>query len=37
VMFVWSAMQRWLREREGCQLTVEPFIPTHHARTRKVR
>ncbi len=37
VVFVWSAMQRWLRERQETKLTVEPFIPTHHARTRKVR
>jgi len=36
VVYVWSAMQRWLRERQQEPLEVEPFIPTH-ARSRKVR
>ena len=36
VVYVWSAMQRWLRERRQEPLEVEPFIPTH-ARTRKIR
>jgi hypothetical protein len=37
VVFVWSAMQLWLRERQQRKLAVEPFTPAHHARTRKVR
>jgi hypothetical protein len=37
VVYVWSAMQLWLRERQQEPRNVEPFIPTHHARTRKVR
>jgi hypothetical protein len=37
VVFVWSAMQQWLRERQQRKLAVEPFTPAHHARTRKVR
>jgi hypothetical protein len=36
VVYVWSAMQRWLRERQQEQVEAEPFIPTH-ARSRKVR
>lgn len=36
VVFIWSAMQRWLRERQQ-KPPVEPFIPRHHARTRKSR
>ena len=37
VVYVWSAMQLWLRERQQEPRNVEPFIPTHHARTRKIR
>jgi hypothetical protein len=37
VVYIWSAMQRWLRERQQEPLEVEPFIPAHHARSRKVR
>jgi hypothetical protein len=37
VVYVWSAMERWLRERQQEPLEVEPFIPAHHARPRKVR
>jgi hypothetical protein len=36
VVFVWSAMQRWLREHQQEPPEVEPFIPTH-ARSRKIR
>lgn len=37
VVFVWSAMQRWLRERRDEQPVVEPFLPAHNARTHKIR
>src|SRR5262245_53485957 len=37
VVYVWSAMPRWLRERQQQPLAVEPFIPAHHARPRKIR
>jgi hypothetical protein len=37
VVYVWSAMQLWLRERHQEPRNVEPFIPAHDARTRKVR
>ena len=37
VVFVWSAMQRWLRQRQERASMPEPFIPSHHARTRKSR
>jgi len=36
LLFIWSAMERWLRERELDRSAIEPFIPTH-ARTRKSR
>jgi hypothetical protein len=36
VVYVWSAMQLWLRERQKESPEVEPFIPTH-ARSRKIR
>ena len=37
VVFVWSAMQRWLRQRQERASMPEPFIPSHHARARKSR
>jgi hypothetical protein len=37
VVYIWSAMQRWLRERQTGSRKVEPFIPAHHARPRKIR
>jgi uncharacterized protein YheU (UPF0270 family) len=37
VVFVWSAVQTWLRERSADETAPEAFIPVHHARTRKVR
>ena len=37
VVFIWSAMQRWLRQRQERASMPEPFIPSHHARTRKSR
>jgi hypothetical protein len=37
IVFIWSAMERWLCERQLDRSIVEPFIPTHNARTRKIR
>ena len=37
IHFLWSAMERWLRERELDRSAAEPFVPTHRARTRKIR
>ena len=34
VMFRWSAVERWMQERSP---KPEPFVPIHHARTRKAR
>lgn len=33
-MFVWSVMERWIKERRPENDTIEPFIPVHHARSR---
>lgn len=37
ILFIWPAIERWLRERDLDRSIVEPFIPSHHARTRKIR
>jgi hypothetical protein len=37
ILFIWPAMERWLRDRALDRSVVEPFIPKHHARPRKVR
>jgi hypothetical protein len=37
IVFIWSAMEQWLRTRDLDRSAAEPFIPAHHARTRKVR
>lgn len=37
IVFIWSAIERWLLARDLDRSAAEPFIPTHHSRTRKVR
>lgn len=37
ILFIWSAMEGWLRERQLDRSVVEPFIPKHYARPRKIR
>jgi hypothetical protein len=37
VMFRWSAIERWLGERDTKREDVEPFIAEHHGRSRKTR
>jgi hypothetical protein len=35
VMFHWSKVEQWLRDRAERNEAAEPFYPVHHARTRK--
>ncbi len=37
ILFIWQAMEQWLRDRELDRSVIEPFIPVHHAHTRKIR
>jgi hypothetical protein len=37
VMFVWSAMERWIKAHGTENDPTEPFIPEHHARSRKAK
>lgn len=36
VIFIWSKVEAWLRARQGAA-QPEPFIQSHHARSRQAR
>ena len=36
VIFIWSKVEVWLRARQAA-VQPEPFVPSHHARSRQAR